>query len=219
MLLHDRYENKYGESDRSYTESQNYYSYDDERFAESVYENEKSRTSEKDRDRLLVSLERTIGGRRIERQDADRYDSYAEINMPADNNFDKMWDRTHTEVKAQPSKRIGKRGLALVLTYVFLSLLAVLAITLVLANFESEKTSTVKMVSTGHNISANAEDIDTKTVSAAEGEDEKIGGEMYVMLKNGVITYVEVPASVQTTKEKEKGFDKFCSWLNSAFGG
>ena len=50
-------------------------------------------------------------------------------------------------------------------------------------------------------------------------EEQKVGGEGYVLLKSGEIVAVEVPEITEVTEEKEKGFDKFCSWLNKIFGG
>ncbi len=233
MLVANRYDT-FTDSDIAYGNTRsNRFSYDrersfddrfttarieDDRFGDSYYENERRRTSDEERDRLMNSLERRASKSRLERSDEQRYGFYAENVEAADNNFDRMWDRKYAEEQKPAKKGISKKKMPLAVAYIVLAFVAVLGVTFSLVDFNAKTVKPAKMTSKGIAVSANAENPEETGVSAAE-EETKIGGETYVMLKNGELAEIEIPETVQKTKEEEKGFDKFCTWLNERFGG
>ena len=218
----DRRSDRYGarEQDRySYRYSDRNSDPDADRYGDSRYESEKMRTSEADRDRLMNSLERRAARSRTERTDESRYSFMAVNADAADNNFDRMWDRKHATESPKEKKVFNKKSLPFVIAYFVLAIVAVVGVTLSLVDFSTKTVSTAKMASKGTPLSASAENVEESDVSASEAPVEKIGGETYVMLKNGELAKIKIPQISQKTKEEEKGFDKFCTWLNEKFGG
>ena len=232
MLVANRYD-AYTDADVDYGRSRDRYSFNrdrsdadrfgagryEDRFADSTYESEKLRTSDEDRNRLMNSLERRSSKSRLERSDEARYGSYAANSEAADNNFDRMWDRKHASEQKKEKRFISKKKMPFAIAYIVLAVVAMIGITVSLVDFNAETVKTAKMASKGTAVSASAENQDEMGVSAAEEQQAKIGGETYVMLKNGEIAAIEIPETIQKTEEKEKGFDKFCTWLNDRFGG
>lgn len=218
MLVANRYDT-YTRAETAYGDSRSSrFSYGDDRYSEARYENERMMTSDQERDRLMNSLERKASKSRLERQDENRYNFYASTLEPADNNFDRMWDRKHSSEQKKEKKVFNRKRMPFMVAYLVLALVAVLAVSLSLVDFKAKTITTSKMTATS--VSASAENAQKEGVSAAESEvEEKAGGENYVLTKNGDLVLVEIPESIQRTEEKEKGFDKFCSWLNGAFGG
>ena len=182
------------------------------------YENERRSTSDAERDRLMSSLERTGTRSRLERIDESRYGHYAANYAPATNNYDRMLDRRAAET-AEKSKKIYRRRTPLVVAYLVVALAAIVAVTLSVVGVESKEIVESLEVQEP-SVSASAEGVaETGALSAAEPEVIKEGGENYIMLATGELVAVEIPKSTQAAKEEEKGFDKFCSWLNGVFGG
>ena len=232
MLVANRYD-RYSDADIDCGRNRDRYSFNrgrvdadrfgagrcEDRYSDSYYESEKLRTSDEDRNRLMNSLERRSSKSRLERSDEARYGAYQAITEAADNNFDRMWDRKHASEQKKEKRMISKKKMPFAIAYIVLAVVAMIGVTLSLVDFKAESVKTAKMASTGTAVSASAENQEDPNVSAAEEQQAKIGGETYVMLKNGEIAAIEIPETIQKTEEKEKGFDKFCTWLNDRFGG
>ena len=199
-------------ADQEYFARENYvrYGYD------ARYEADRNRTSESYRDSLQTSLEKPASRSRLERADDVRYECYRAAS-PQENNYDKFFDGKHRK----PEKKTSKRRTALLVAYVAIALVAIIAVTLAVVGISDNKVVEEKPL-TIESLSASAEGIaPVSGLAAAESEEEKtvVGGENYILLKTGELVEVEVPEKTTVQPEKEKGFDKFCSWLNGIFGG
>ena len=216
-----RNRDRYPSSDRDRSESAflGASRYKEDVFADSSYEKARNRTSEEERSRLMNSLERRAEKTRLERSDESRYSFFAANAEAADNNFDRMWDRKHSAEGKSDKRVFDRKKLPFVIAYVVLAFAAVIGVTLSLVDFNGKSMGTARMASKGSVIFAGAENPENAEVSESEAQERKVGGETYVMLKNGEIVAIEIPEIVQKTEEKEKGFDKFCTWLNEQFGG
>lgn len=196
----------------------------DDRFArydyETRYEEERNRTSDSYRDSLMSSLERPATRSRLERSDEDRFGFYMSNISAGENNYDKYWDAKQAK---QPSKRSSKKKMTFIAAYLAVALVAIIAVTLSVVGVGSKEPVAVKKTLGAETLSASAEVAETAApgLASAESNEEKVvaGGENYIMLKSGEIIAIQVPEQVQATEEEEKGFDKFCSWLNGVFGG
>ena len=220
MLVSERVRERY-DYDRDYNRSANSDRYARYDCVESGYETYRDRTSDSYRDSLRSSLERPATHSRLERSDDDRYGFYRSNIEARENNYDKLWD---SKQKAEPEKApVQRKKVAFIAVYLFIALVAIIAVTLSVIGTSEQPTVAKKTISI-ETMSATAE-ISTGDVSVSAATDEIqeeapiLGGETYIRLKNGELVAVKVPEQVKTAKEEEKGFDKFCSWLNGVFGG
>ena len=225
MLVQDRERVRYNDDfDR--------YAYDtrNDRFArydyDSRYEEARMRTSDYDRDSLMSSLERPASRSRLERSDADRYGFYRSNIEVAENNYDRLWDsRRAAESAARSSAPKSRKKKAMLVAYLALAFVAVIAVTLSVVGLgDKSEVKSAELVQ--EPISASAEEVVEQEEAApvfiplVETQlNTTASTEKYVVLKNGEKISVEVPKRTVETKEEEKGFDKFCSWLNGVFGG
>lgn len=220
MLVADRYDEytdvpAYGRSRFDRYSRYDRASYDDR------YEATRRGTSDAERERLMASLEKRGTRTRVERCDESRYAFYAANSSQAENNYDRMLERRGERCERKEKKVFNKRKTPLVVAYIVFALVAVLAVTLSLAGMGKTE-EPVEMSAVVTPLAASAEESALgEDVAAVEDtiEEQKVGGEGYVLLKSGEIVAVEVPEITEVTEEKEKGFDKFCSWLNKIFGG
>ena len=219
MLVADRYD-EYTDTTAYNTTRTGRSSYYRTSAFDNHYEAERRSTSEAERARLMSSLERTGTRSRVERMDEDRYGYFAANYAPATNNYDKMLDRRANRETYTEKKVFNKKKTPFVVAYLIVALVAIIAVTLsvvgvkgtpVVESLESTETAV---------LSASAESVvESEALSASETVLVQEGGDDYIMLKTGELVAVEVPASAEVTQEEEKGFDKFCSWLNGIFGG
>ena|GEM_PF-2282482 len=220
MLVADRYDeytdvNTYGRSRFDRYSRYEGMSYDDR------YEAERRGTSDAERERLMASLERTGSRSRVvARCEESRYGFRASSYEEADNNYDRMLDRRSERTERKEKKIFNKKKTPLVVAYIVFALVAVLAVTFSLAGMNKTE-EPVEMSATVTSVEASAEEaaVAENVAEAEESAAPQVGGEGYVLLKSGEIVAVEVPEITEVTEEKEKGFDKFCSWLNKIFGG
>ena len=189
---------------------------------ESEYEEERNHTSSSYRDSLMSSLERPSSRSRLERTDDARYGFYRSNIEASDNNYDRFWDSKRQESAEKAPVR--KRKFPFVAAYIAIALVAIIAVTLSVLGTGSADQTVVKKNLSIEPLSASAESAtDEKSISLAalEAEEEvieSVGGENYIMV-NGELLEIAVPEQQKVAKEEEKGFDKFCSWLNGVFGG
>ena len=151
-----------------------------------------------------------------------RYGFYMSNIGSGESNYDKFWDKKQQKAEEQPAP---KRKLGFVIAFLVVAVVAIVAVTLSVVGLNNEQTVVQKTLG-NETISASAETLVAETpigapVAAIAGEEaaQKQGGENYIKLKSGELVAVEVPAAATQAKEEEKGFDKFCSWLNGVFGG
>jgi len=182
------------------------------------YEAERRETSDSERERLMYSLEKSGMHSRLERSDENRYNSYAQSYAPADNNYDRMLERK-AKFAVKEKKVFNRKKLPFVVAYVVFAFVALLAITLSVAGIGAGTVAAVEATAENALTAPTSEIAFASEVSALETPIEVQGGEMYVMLKSGELVALNIQKSAQVTEEKEKGFDKFCSWLNGIFGG
>lgn len=188
---------------------------------ETGYEEERNRTSSAYRDSLMDSLERPATRSRLERSDENRYGFYMANIQTADNNYDRFWD-SKRERGEQAKPASPKKRMSFIVAYFAIALVAVIAVTLSVVGIGNKET-VVKKNLTVETLSANAEVVEAGeglagATAPAEEEETAIGGENYIMI-NGELTEIKVPKQMKAAEEEEKGFDKFCSWLNGVFGG
>jgi len=206
---------RYGyDQNQDFSARNRYTRYDYER----GYEEERNRTSDSYRDSLQSSLERPAARPRLDRSDEARYDWYRNSNRGERNNYDKFLDDKHVQPKAPSKKR--RTWVVAMLLVVFV---AILATTIAVIGVDGKGVVKPQAL-TVESLTASVEGalLSGNDVAAAEIEVEKqvaLGGENYILLKSGELVAVEVPAQTVVTPEKEKGFDKLCSWLNGVFGG
>ena len=196
---------------------------------EDRYEADRRRTSDSYRDSLKDSLERAPSRSRLERADDSRYGFYMSNIDSRENNYDRFWDRKQAQAAAKsPASR---KKTSLLVAYAVLALVAILAVTLSVVGLGSKEV-VVKSKPVLEPLAASAEEnvaesvgesaievVEPVAAEAPETEEEAICGENYMLLSNGEIVEVQIPTQVKKTQEEEKGFDKFCSWLNGVFGG
>ena len=211
MFNDDRNRERY-DADQGYFSRESYvrYGYD------ARYEADRNRTSESYRDSLQSSLEKPASRSRLERADEVRYECYRAAS-PQENNYDRFFDNK----QKKPQKKSSKRKTALLVAYVAIALVAIIAVTLAVVGISDNKVVEEKTL-TVESLTASAEGIaPVSELAAAEIEEEEvvIGGENYILLKTGELVEIEVPKKTTIRTEKEKGFDKLCSWLNGVFGG
>ena len=189
---------------------------------ESRYEEEKGHTSSSYRESLMSSLERPAARSRLERADDDRYDFYRTNIDSSENNYDRFLERR--ERKSATKKSVQKKKISFVAAYIAIAIIAVIAVTLSAVGIGKEEQTVAKKSFSIDTLSASAEVLDSSEALSAQAEmevpEEKplIGGENYIFV-NGQFIEIEVPEEPKAAKEEEKGFDKFCSWLNGVFGG
>ena len=220
MLVSERERTAYGaEYDYASLRNDRYGRFEYER----TYEEDRNRTSPSYRDSLMESLERPAMRSRLERADDDRYGFYmANINA-GENNYDRYWDAKH-QAEQKETEVNPKRRFAFMVTYIVVAIVALIAVTLSVVGMGEKKTAVVTKTIETEKVLATAE---TQSGGAAVGtvasEEEvtasKLGGENYIMLKNGELVAIEAPQRTEAAKEEEKGFDGFCTWLNDVFGG
>jgi len=228
MLVQDRERVRYNDDYRDYDYDYNSRNRSFARYDyESAYEEERSRTSDIYRDSLMSSLERPAEHSRLERSDDRRYGFYRSNIDVAENNYDKFWDNRRagqSAVREEAPKR-GRRK-AMIVAYMILAVVAVLAVTLSIVGLGGKKVMTTNEQLMMEPRSASAEEIETTEIPVVATESVKetevpvaSSNEKYIVLKSGEKVAIEIPEQQQHTEEEEKGFDKFCSWLNGVFGG
>ena len=186
------------------------------------YEDERNRTSPSYRDSLMSNLERPASHSRLERIDDARYGFYMSNRIASgENNYDLFLDAKQKKEEETQKPTSGKK-LAFLITYLAIALVAIIAVTLSVIGIGKQETA-VQNTPVIENVSANAEvgktEDSVENVTLETQEQTVLGGENYIMLKSGEIVEIEIPERAQVTQEEEKGFDKFCSWLNGVFGG
>ena len=222
MMVNERERAVYGtEYDYASLRNDRYGRYDYER----SYEEDRNRTSSSYRDSLMNSLERPASRSRLERADEARYGFYMANISAGENNYDKFWDAKHREEKKETSVN-PKRRMAFMVTYIVVAIVAMIAVTLSVVGLGDNSTKMVSKTIETEKILASAEAQPETTVAGTVASEEeqqvtqtKLGGENYIVLKSGELVEVEAPQRASNTKEEEKGFDKFCTWLNDVFGG
>ena len=211
-MFNDERENRY-DAEQGYSTRNGYARYD----YDMGYEEDRRRTSISYRDSLESSLERPASRSRLERADQDRYDYYRSTS-PSENNYDRFFDSKNR----QSEKRSAKRRTSLIVAYVAVALVAIIAVTMAVIGISDKEVVETKPL-TVESLTASAENVGgVSEVSAAEEtvpEEPVLGGENYILLKNGEIVKIDVPEQPEVQQEEEKGFDKLCSWLNGVFGG
>lgn len=223
MMVSERERTAYGaEYDYASLRNDRYGRYDYER----SYEEDRNRTSPSYRSSLMDSLERPATRSRLERADDARYGFYmANINA-GENNYDRFWDAKHkNEEKAAPAN--PKKRLAFMITYAVVAIVALIAVTLSVVGLGEKPANMVSKTIELETVKASAEVSQGEVATGAgavASEEEKaeapaVGGENYIMLKNGELVAVQAPQKTVQAKEEEKGFDEFCTWLNDVFGG
>ena len=191
---------------------------------ESNYEIDRNRTSSSYRDSLMNDLERPAAKSRLERADEDRFGFYM-ANIPtADNNYDRFWDKKHAAEKEQKSAPAPKRKLAFMVTYLVVAVVALIAVTLTVVGMGEKKVVVSKTIESEKPMASAETDVENTSFAAVVASEEEaatpaFGGENYILLKDGELVAIELPTRSEKTKEEEKGFDKFCTWLNEVFGG
>ena len=122
------------------------------------------------------------------------------------------------EAVAAPKRRRSSRKL-FVAAYLVVAFIAVIAVTLSVVGMGGKETTVKKTL--GTEVAASAETVEGTGTAASETAEQMttFGGTNYIMLSSGELTRIEVPEQTQAAKEEEKGFDKFCDWLNGVFGG
>ena len=220
MLVSERERMTYGASYGSdpAPRGDRYARYDYER----SYEDDRNRTSPAYRDSLMNDLERPAIRSRLERSDEMRYGFYMSNISSGESNYDKFWDKKQQKAEEKPAQ---KSRLGFLIAFIAVAVVAIIAVTISVVGLSNEQTVVQKTLG-NETISASAETVENDSALSGEvaaiGTEEvaqKQGGENYIKLKNGELVAVEVPAAAIETKEEEKGFDKFCSWLNGVFGG
>ena len=148
----------------------------------------------------------------------------ANINA-GENNYDKYWDAKQQKKTQKAKPASSKKRLAFVGTFLVIALIAVIAVSMSVAGI-GENTTVASKTYEGEKLMANAEpsvQVAETSESAAEEEMKApaaaVGGENYILLANGEVMEVVLPERVVKAKEEENKFDRFCSWLNGAFGG
>ena len=186
------------------------------------YEDDRNRTSPAYRNSLMSDLEKPAMRSRLERSDEMRYGFYMSNIGSGENNYDRFLEKKQQKAQEQPAP---KRRLGFLIAFIAVAVVAIIAVTISVVGLSKEQTVVQKTLGT-ETISASAESVENDATLAGEvaaiGTEEtaqKQGGETYIKLKNGELVAVEVPAAATVAKEEEKGFDKFCSWLNGVFGG
>ena len=217
MMVSERQRNGYAANyDYDALRNDRYSRYD----YESVYEEQRSRTSDSYRDSLYNSLERPATRSRVERADENRYGFYMANIAEGENNYDKFWDARHKKDTEQGAPKSKKR-LGFIVAYIVIAVVALIAVTLAVVGTNSK---TVVVSKTIDSVTAGAEPdlaLGANGESAAE-EEAKVelpGGENYIMLANGELLEIVAPERAAQAVEEENGFDKFCNLLNGMFGG
>ena len=219
MMVSERQRNGYAANyDYDALRNDRYSRYD----YESVYEEQRSRTSDSYRDSLYNSLERPATRSRVERADENRYGFYMANIADGENNYDKFWDAKHKKDNAE-AKPATKKRFGFIIAYIVVAVVALIAVTLAVGGTNSNS-KTVVVSKTIDTVSAGAEPeltMGANGESAAEDEQNVSlpGGENYIMLANGELVEIVVPERAAQTVEEENGFDKFCNLLNGMFGG
>ena len=189
---------------------------------ERSYEEDRNRTSPSYRDSLMNSLERPATRSRLERADDDRYGFYMANISAGENNYDRFWDEKHRAEQKEAAVN-PKRRFAFMMTYIVVAVVALIAVTLSVVGLGDKKTTVVKTIETEKAIASAEVQTEGAPVGIVASEGEVTapvaGGENYIMLKNGELVAIEAPQRAAETKEEEKGFDGFCTWLNEVFGG
>lgn len=188
------------------------------------YEAERVRTSDAYRESLMSSLERPATRSRLDRSDERRYGFYMSNIPTGDNNYDKHWDAKHAAEAATQVAKSPKKRLAFIITYVVVAIVALIAVTLSVVGLEEKnvvisKTIDVDPVMASAEVTNNDAIITDTVASESEMQAEEKGGTNCIMLANGEIVEIEIPERIAKTNDKEKGFDKFCTWMNEVFGG
>ena len=220
MLVSEREKTAYGaEYDYASLRNDRYGRFDYER----TYEEDRNRTSPSYRDSLMESLERPAMRSRLERSDDDRYGFYmANINA-GENNYDRFLDAKH-QAEQKETVVNPKRRLAFMITYIAVAIVALIAVTLSVVGMGEKKAALVSKTVETDKVLATAEtQVEGEVAGTVASEEEAaasvLGGENYILLKNGELVAVEAPQRAAQAKEEEKGFDGFCTWLNDVFGG
>ena len=217
MMVSERQRNGYAANyDYDALRNDRYSRYD----YESVYEEQRSRTSDSYRDSLYNSLERPATRSRVERADENRYGFYMANIAEGENNYDKFWDARHKKDTEQGAPKSKKR-LGFIVAYIVIAVVALIAVTLAVVGTNGK---TVVVSKTIDSVTAGAEHdltLGANGESAAE-EEAKVelpGGENYIMLANGELFEIVAPERAAQAVEEENSFDKFCNLLNGMFGG
>ena len=225
MMVSERERNAYASNYDYDSRPNNRYSrYEDER----AYDMDRDRTSPMRRDALMYSLERPASRSRLERTDENRYGFYMANIGVGENNYDKYWDEKHKSDNVDKNSARPKKRLAFMLTYIIVAIVALIAVTLSVVGLGEKTVVVSKRVETDTIVASAESNVNTGIAESAQIQEEEetaavsgseVSGINYIILANGELVEIEKPDRTVKAEEKEKGFDKFCTWLNGVFGG